>query len=91
VLFHGLAANKYIMRYLARGFAELGLTVYVPDLPGHGARPGPFTAANAEDCARLIAARIVGARTDRSGRTILADTRWRGHALRLAQEFRPRE
>src|SRR6266481_438283 len=28
VLFHGLAGNKYIMRYLARGFAELGLTVY---------------------------------------------------------------
>src|ERR1700720_4662814 len=40
VLFHGLAANKYIMTYLARSFAELGLTVYVPDLPGHGRTPG---------------------------------------------------
>jgi len=39
VLFHVLAANKYIMRYLARGFAELGLTFTSKTFPGTGARP----------------------------------------------------
>src|SRR6266851_10317384 len=40
LLFHGISANKKIMSYLARGFAEQGLRVYVPDLPGHGRTPG---------------------------------------------------
>ena len=39
VLFHGISANKLIMQYIARSFAELGLRVYVPDLPGHGRSP----------------------------------------------------
>src|SRR5216684_3000567 len=43
VLFHGLAANKKIMSYLARGFANENLRVFVPDLPGHGRTPGPFS------------------------------------------------
>src|SRR5260370_27379391 len=45
LLFHGISANKKIMAYLARGFAEQGLRVYVPDLPGHGRTPGPFSPA----------------------------------------------
>src|SRR5260370_35474116 len=43
VLFHGLAANKKIMAYLARGFANENRRVFVPDLPGHGRTPGPFS------------------------------------------------
>ena len=43
VLLHGLAANKKIMSYLARGFADQNLRVFVPDLPGHGRTPGPFS------------------------------------------------
>src|SRR6266567_130491 len=43
VLFHGISANKKIMSYLARGFAEQNLRVYVPDFPGHGRTPGPFS------------------------------------------------
>src|SRR4029077_19102658 len=43
LLFHGISANKKIMSYLARGFAEQDLRVYVPDLPGHGRTPGPFS------------------------------------------------
>src|SRR6266404_5522422 len=50
LLFQGISANKKIMSYLARGFAEQGLRVYVPDLPGHGRTPGPFSPARAEQC-----------------------------------------
>lgn len=90
ILFHGLAANKYIMRYLARSFAELGLTVYVPDLPGHGRTPGPFTPQGAEDCGRSLLRGLIARGLIAPDRTILA-----GHSmgaaisLRLAPEFRP--
>ena len=50
ILFHGLAANKKIMSYLARGFALQGLRVFVPDLPGHGRTQGPFSFERAESC-----------------------------------------
>jgi pimeloyl-ACP methyl ester carboxylesterase len=90
VLFHGLAANKYIMRYLARSFAELGLTVYVPDLPGHGRTSGPFTAEKAEDCARSLLRGLSARGLIVPDRTILAGHSMGGAiALRLAQEFHP--
>jgi len=90
VLFHGLAANKYIMRYLARSFAELGLTVYVPDLPGHGRTPGPFSAQNAEDCGRSLLRGLSARGLIVPDRTILAGHSMGGAiALRLAPEFRP--
>jgi len=90
VLFHGLAANKYIMSYLARGFAELGLTVYVPDLPGHGRTSGPFTPQLAEGCALSLLRGMSARGLLVPDRTILA-----GHsmgaaiALRIAPQFRP--
>ena len=90
VLFHGLAANKYIMRYLARSFAELGLTVYVPDLPGHGRTPGPFSAQNAEDCGRSLLRGLSARGLIVPDHTILAGHSMGGAiALRLAPEFRP--
>jgi len=90
VLFHGLAANKFIMSYLARSFAELGLTVYVPDLPGHGRTAGPFTAQVAEACALSLLRGMSARGLLAPDRTILA-----GHsmgaaiALRVAPQFRP--
>jgi pimeloyl-ACP methyl ester carboxylesterase len=90
VLFHGLAANKYIMTYLARSFAELGLTVYVPDLPGHGRTAGPFTPANAEDCGRSLLRGLAARGLIVPNRTILAGHSMGGAiALLLAPEFRP--
>jgi pimeloyl-ACP methyl ester carboxylesterase len=90
VLFHGLAANKHVMTYLARSFAELGLTVYVPDLPGHGRTPGPFTAEAAQNCAGSLLRGLSARGMISPERTILA-----GHsmgaaiALRVAPDFRP--
>jgi pimeloyl-ACP methyl ester carboxylesterase len=54
VLLHGLSANKKIMAYLARGFAAQNLRVFVPDLPGHGHTPGPFSFEQAETCAEAL-------------------------------------
>jgi pimeloyl-ACP methyl ester carboxylesterase len=90
VLFHGLSANKFIMTYLARAFAQLGLTVYVPDLPGHGRTPGPFTAKNAEDCAGSLLRGMEARGLLNPERTILAGHSMGGAiALRLAPAFRP--
>src|SRR5260370_8084380 len=55
VLLHGLSANKKIMEHLAQGFAEENLRVFVPDLPGHGRTPGPFSFAHAETCGDALA------------------------------------
>jgi pimeloyl-ACP methyl ester carboxylesterase len=54
LLLHGLAANKKIMAYSARGFAAMNLRVVVPDLPGHGRTPGPFSPARAEQCSMAL-------------------------------------
>jgi pimeloyl-ACP methyl ester carboxylesterase len=90
VLFHGLAANKMVMRYLARAFAEQGLRVYIPDLPGHGRSAGPFTPDQAEACGLSFVRGLAARGFIRPERTILA-----GHsmgaaiALRVAAKFRP--
>jgi pimeloyl-ACP methyl ester carboxylesterase len=76
LLFHGISANKKIMSYLARGFAEQGLRVYVPDLPGHGRTPGPFSAARAEQCAEALLHELLVRGMIDANRTILA-----GHSM----------
>ena len=76
VLFHGISANKKIMAYLARGFAEQGLRVYVPDLAGHGRTPGPFSPARAEQCGEALLRELLTRGVIDAKSTILA-----GHSM----------
>ncbi len=76
LLFHGISANKKIMLYFARGFAEQGLRVYVPDLPGHGRTPGPFSPARAEQCGEALLRELLARGMISADRTILA-----GHSM----------
>jgi pimeloyl-ACP methyl ester carboxylesterase len=76
VLFHGISANKKIMSYFARGLAEQGLRVYVPDLPGHGRTPGPFSPARAEQCGEALLRELLSRGAVDPARTILA-----GHSM----------
>jgi pimeloyl-ACP methyl ester carboxylesterase len=76
VLFHGISANKKIMSYLARGFAEQGLRVYAPDFPGHGRTPGPFSPARAEECGEALVRELLARGAITPERTILA-----GHSM----------
>ena len=76
VLFPGLAANKKIMAFLAGGFAEQNLRVFVPDLPGHGHSPGPFSPTHAEDCAEALLSGLIARGMVNPDRTIVA-----GHSM----------
>jgi pimeloyl-ACP methyl ester carboxylesterase len=76
VLFHGLAANKKIMSYLARGFANENLRVFVPDLPGHGRTAGPFSFERAEACAEALVRELSTRKAIDPQRTLLA-----GHSM----------
>src|SRR5712692_6932319 len=76
VLLHGLAANKKIMEYIAHGFAEQKLRVFVPDLPGHGRTAGPFSFARAESCGESLVRELIARRVIEPQRTILA-----GHSM----------
>src|SRR5713101_4948794 len=76
LLFHGISANKKIMSYIARGFAEQGLRVYVPDLPGHGRSAGPFSPARAEQCGEALLRELLSRGMIDPDRTILA-----GHSM----------
>jgi pimeloyl-ACP methyl ester carboxylesterase len=76
VLFHGLAANKKIMSYLAHGFASENLRVFVPDLPGHGRTPGPFSFERAESCAESLVRELIARRAIGPQQTILS-----GHSM----------
>lgn len=89
ILFHGLAANKVIMTFLARAFAEQGLRVYVPDLPGHGRSSGPFSPDFAEACAQSFVRGLSARGFIRPDRTILAGHSMGGAiALRVAAKVR---
>jgi len=90
VLFHGLSSNKVVMNYLARAFAEQGLRVYVPDLPGHGRSPGPFTPEQAETCALSLLRGLAARGLLVPDRTVIAGHSMGGAiALRVAGKFRP--
>ncbi len=88
VLFHGLAGSKKIMAYLARGFANQNLRVFVPDLPGHGRTPGPFSFERAESCAAALVQELSARRAIDPQRTMLAGHSMGGAiALRVASHI----
>src|SRR6266700_3581277 len=88
VLFHGISATQKIMSYLARGFAEQNLRVYVPDFPGHGRTPGPFSAERAEGCGEALLRELLARGVIRADRTILAGHSMGGAiALRIASRI----
>jgi pimeloyl-ACP methyl ester carboxylesterase len=90
VLLHGLSGNKVVMNYLARAFAEQGLRVYVPDLPGHGRSAGPFTPEQAEACALSLLRGLAARGLLIPDRTVLVGHSMGGAiALRVAGKFRP--
>ena len=76
LLFPGLVANKKVMAFLAGGFAEQNLRVFVPDLPGHGHSPGPFSPQRAEDCAEALLSGLIARGMANPDRTIVA-----GHSM----------
>ena len=79
VLLHGLSANKKLMSYLAQGFAAQGLRVFVPDLPGHGRTPGPFSPARAEQCTESLVRELLARGQMAAKQSILA-----GHSMGAA-------
>jgi pimeloyl-ACP methyl ester carboxylesterase len=76
VLLHGLAANKKIMSYLAQGFALQDLRVFVPDLPGHGRTPGPFSFLRSAACSDAFTHQLIARGAIDPARTIVA-----GHSM----------
>jgi len=87
VLFHGLSANKKIMTYLARAFASQNLRVFVPDLPGHGRTPGPFSFERAQACGESLVRELAARRAIDLQRTMLAGHSMGGAiALRVAAQ-----
>lgn len=85
VLLHGISANQKIMSYLARGFAEQHMQVYVPDFPGHGRSAGPFSPAHAEECGEAVLRKLLASGLASPDRTIIAGHSMGGAiALRIA-------
>ena len=79
ILFHGLSANKKVMAFTAQEFVNQELRVFVPDLPGHGKTPGPFSPLRVENCAYALVSDLVARKAIVPERTILA-----GHSMGAA-------
>jgi pimeloyl-ACP methyl ester carboxylesterase len=83
VLFHGLAANKKVMAFNAQEFANQDLRVFVPDLPGHGRTPGPYSPPRDDSCALSFVQDLAARKAIIPERTLLA-----GHSLGAAIAIR---
>jgi pimeloyl-ACP methyl ester carboxylesterase len=79
ILFHGLSANKKVMSFTAQEFANQDLRVFVPDLPGHGKAPGPFSPLRVESCAEALVRDLATRQAIVPERTLLA-----GHSMGAA-------
>ena len=83
VLFHGLAANKKVMAFNAQEFSNQDLRVFVPDLPGHGRTPGPYSPDRDDSCALAFVRDLAARKAIIPERTVLA-----GHSLGAAIALR---
>jgi pimeloyl-ACP methyl ester carboxylesterase len=76
ILFHGVAANRRIMSYIAQDLANQSFRVFVPDSPGHGKTPGPFSPLHASDCGEALVSELIDRHAIVPERTILI-----GHSM----------
>jgi pimeloyl-ACP methyl ester carboxylesterase len=76
VLFHGLAANRRIMSYLAQDLANQNLRVFAPDFPGHGRTPGPFSRQRTDACGEALVKELIERRAIVPEQTLLI-----GHSM----------
>ncbi|MBS1842376.1 MAG: alpha/beta fold hydrolase [Acidobacteria bacterium] len=76
ILFHGVSANRRIMQYLAQDLANQSFRVFVPDSPGHGKTPGPFSPLRASDCGEALVRELLDRHAIIPERTILI-----GHSM----------
>jgi pimeloyl-ACP methyl ester carboxylesterase len=83
LLLPGLVANKKVMAFVAAGFAEQNLRVFVPDLPGHGHSPGPFSPERAEECAEALLSGLIARGMVNPERAVVA-----GHSMGAAIALR---
>jgi len=85
IVFHGLAANQRLMKYLGDYLALAGWRVYLLDLPGHGANTDAFTFGRAFECAAETVEALVKSRKVDPARTVLVGHSMGGSiALRIA-------
>jgi pimeloyl-ACP methyl ester carboxylesterase len=76
ILFHGVSANRRIMSYIAQDLADQSLRVFVPDSPGHGNTPSPFTPLHASECGEALVRELINRRAIVPQQTILI-----GHSM----------
>jgi pimeloyl-ACP methyl ester carboxylesterase len=76
ILFHGVSANRRIMSFIAQDLANQNLRVFVPDSPGHGNTPGPFTPLRASDCGEALVRELIARRAIVPQQTVLI-----GHSM----------
>ena len=87
LIFHGLGANRVVMLATGRPFAAAGFRVYVPDMPGHGSNPAPFSFAASEACARgLVSRHLSSAAGEAIPLILVGHSMGGGLAIRLADD-----
>lgn len=84
ILFHGVSANRRLMSYIAQDLANQSFRVFVPDSPGHGKTPGPFSPLHASDCGEALVRELIDRRAIVPERTILI-----GHSMEAQLPFAP--
>jgi pimeloyl-ACP methyl ester carboxylesterase len=88
VVFHGLSSNRGLMDIYGEQLAAAGLRVFLPDFPGHGDNPEPFSFESAQKCATQLVLFLQRTGRISPSRTILAGHSMGGAiAIGLADHF----